>query len=461
MNSANTLIYTPFSLSRYQCHHHHLLLHLSCSSLPPKRRRTYRRNPKLSSPFTTTTTTPIGTTSSSSDNSTLQTVIDLNQTTSFLHSNFQRFISSSLDAYHDLRTLITLDDNRRILVSCRRSTVVFAGNLVLCSFVLVFAFRVLGKLGLWLIRGRSGFGGSGPVVVRRDRSLGGREVVVAVGVGRKVKERENLKRDSRVWSNPLSPAVVASATNVGVSERVSGTWVRPREKKLPKWWPVSVPRPGLVMNTEQYQREANWLIQVITDNRINGRDIREDDIIQLRQICRTSGVRVSFDTTNTRDSFYRASVDFVLNVCSRAPSHCTSVEVDGEDARQFVAGLAENIGLENIRAAIIVSAAVAARTRSRFLQAWALEIQSKHAEAKLELSKICLMLRIFPPEESSPEMEMVARGLEKHLTVEERLFLLNMLVGVCGEESRISATEALGLVPSQEGIGNGQECKYT
>ncbi|XP_030938276.1 uncharacterized protein LOC115963421 isoform X2 [Quercus lobata] len=442
MNSANTLIYTPFSLSQYQCHHHHLLLHISCSSLPPKRRRTYRRNPKLSSPFTTTTPTTIGTTSSSSDSSTLQTVIDLNQTTSFLHANFQRFISSSLDAYHDLRTLITLDDNRRILVSCRRSTVVFAGNLVLCSFVLVFAFRVLGKLGLWLIRGRSGLGDSGPVVVRRDRSLGGREVVVAVGVGRKVKERENLKR---VSSNPLSPAVAASATNVGVSERVSGTRVRPREKKLPKWWPVSVLQPGLVLNAEQYQREANWLIQVITDNRINGRDIVEDDIIQLRQICRTSGVRVSFDTINTRDSFYRASVDFVLNVCSRAPSHCTSVQIDGEDARQFVAGLAENIGLENIRAAIIVSAAVAARTRSRFLQAWALEIQGKHAEAKLELSKICLMLRIFPPEESSPEMEMVARGLEKHLKVEQRLFLLNMLVGVCGEEGRISATEALGL----------------
>ncbi|XP_030938274.1 uncharacterized protein LOC115963421 isoform X1 [Quercus lobata] len=458
MNSANTLIYTPFSLSQYQCHHHHLLLHISCSSLPPKRRRTYRRNPKLSSPFTTTTPTTIGTTSSSSDSSTLQTVIDLNQTTSFLHANFQRFISSSLDAYHDLRTLITLDDNRRILVSCRRSTVVFAGNLVLCSFVLVFAFRVLGKLGLWLIRGRSGLGDSGPVVVRRDRSLGGREVVVAVGVGRKVKERENLKR---VSSNPLSPAVAASATNVGVSERVSGTRVRPREKKLPKWWPVSVLQPGLVLNAEQYQREANWLIQVITDNRINGRDIVEDDIIQLRQICRTSGVRVSFDTINTRDSFYRASVDFVLNVCSRAPSHCTSVQIDGEDARQFVAGLAENIGLENIRAAIIVSAAVAARTRSRFLQAWALEIQGKHAEAKLELSKICLMLRIFPPEESSPEMEMVARGLEKHLKVEQRLFLLNMLVGVCGEEGRISATEALGLVPSQEGIGDGQECKYT
>ncbi|XP_065627501.1 uncharacterized protein LOC112003370 isoform X2 [Quercus suber] len=91
----------------------------------------------------------------------------------------------------------------------------------------------------------------------------------------------------------------------------------------------------------------------------------EGDIIQLCQICRTSGVRVSFDSTNTRDSFYRASVDFVLNVCRRAPTHCTSVQIDGEDAWKFVAGLAENIC-----AAIIVSAAVAARTRSRFLQAW-------------------------------------------------------------------------------------------
>ncbi|KAB1213343.1 hypothetical protein CJ030_MR5G003587 [Morella rubra] len=200
---------------------------------------------------------------------------------------------------------------------------------------------------------------------------------------------------------------------------------------------------------------------VIVDNRMKGKDIMEDDIVQLRQICRTSGVSVSFDTTNTRDSFYRASVDFVLNVCSRSPSHSTSVQIDGEDARQFVAGIAESIGLENIRAARIVSAAVAARTRSCFLQAWALEMQGKHAEAKLELSKICLMLRIFPPEDSSPEMEMVARGLEKHLKLEQREYLLTVLIGVCGEGSHRSATEALGLIPSSEGGYNQQEDKYT
>lgn len=45
-----------------------------------------------------------------------------------------------------------------------------------------------------------------------------------------------------------------------------------------------------------------------------------------------------------------------------------------------------------------------------------------------------------------PEMEMVARGLEKQLNLEQRLFLLNMLIGVCGEESHRTVTEALGLV---------------
>ena len=40
--------------------------------------------------------------------------------------------------------------------------------------------------------------------------------------------------------------------------------------------------------------------------------------IQLRRVCRIAGVKVSIEPTNTRDSFYRTSVDFVLNACSRS-----------------------------------------------------------------------------------------------------------------------------------------------
>jgi hypothetical protein len=114
---------------------------------------------------------------------------------------------------------------------------------------LVFVFRVLGRLGLAVRRGLSG-SRNGPVVVRRDRSLGGREVVV----GRSA----NVERNTRVSSNPLSPA---SGTSAGVSGRIWKSQVRSHEKKLPKWWPVSVSQPGLVLNKEEYQREANRLIR--------------------------------------------------------------------------------------------------------------------------------------------------------------------------------------------------------
>lgn len=55
---------------------------------------------------------------------------------------------------------------------------------------------------------------------------------------------------------------------------------------------------------------------------------------------------------------------------------------------------------------------------------------------------ISVLLDVF----LQPEMEMVARSLEKHLKVEQRQDLMNMLVGVCGEESRRTVAEALGLV---------------
>ncbi|KAI4334742.1 hypothetical protein L6164_013454 [Bauhinia variegata] len=76
----------------------------------------------------------------------------------------------------------------------------------------------------------------------------------------------------------------------------------------------------------------------------------------------------------------------------------------------------------------------------------ALEMQGKHNEAKLEMSKTCLLLRIFPPDESSPQMEMVARGLEKHLKLEQREHLMDVFAKVCGDDSHRIAREALGLI---------------
>jgi hypothetical protein len=47
-----------------------------------------------------------------------------------------------------------------------------------------------------------------------------------------------------------------------------------------------------------------------------------------------------------------------------------SLEFGSEEPTHFIAGLANNIGLGAERAATMVIAAVAARTRAGFLQAW-------------------------------------------------------------------------------------------
>ncbi|KAK3204642.1 hypothetical protein Dsin_018688 [Dipteronia sinensis] len=440
MNSLNTLPYFFLNITRPS--------KFSPPQLSFSTRRRSRR-PRRAHHFSdnnnsTTTLNP------SFDHDNINLLLDFNQISilSSSKSKLHQFLSATEEAYTDLRNVIRVDDHGRLFVSCRKSTLQFVGGFFFAGFLLVFVFKVFVKLGLGF---RSRFGvGKQSVVVRRDRSLGGREVVVGT--------RDDVYRNtasSKALKNPLSPG-----TSSEFPTRVFNSFRLPRTaNKLPKWWsfPEAAEDRTLVVDKEDYQREANILIRAIIDQRTSGQDIMADDIIQLRRICRTSGVRVSIETINTRDSLYRTAVDFVLSVCSRAPNHSTSVLIDGEDACHFVAGLADNIGLENIRAARMVSAAVAARTRSRFLQAWALEMQGNHPGALLELSKICLVFRIFPPEESSPEMEMVARGLEKLLKVEQRKFLMNMLVGVCSEESHGRAAEALGLVFSPEGNGDQHE----
>ncbi|KAF3455435.1 hypothetical protein FNV43_RR00062 [Rhamnella rubrinervis] len=427
------------------------MLHAS----PPNRSRRKPRRVGFFIPSEPSSSSSSSSLSTSSD-SKLQTVIDFDHLYHSSQSEFHQFLATGEDAYRDLQTLISFDANRRMIVSCRRSTLRFVGVVVVFGCVVVLGFKAL--VGLLRLGWKGGFGSGGQSpVVRRDRSLGGREVVV----GSTVKRRGELERKSfGVLGNPLSPAKEKFLSG---SQRVSNNWVRV-DKKLPKWWPSSMPHQGFTMDVQDYQREANRLIRDFG----HGVDFQDgwmmlghlSEVVSplvLSKSCilllhLTSGVRVSFGTTNTRDTFYRMPVNFVLNLCSRAPSGSPIIQIHGEDVQQFIAGLAENIGLENFRAARIVSAAVAASTRSRFLQAWALEMQGKHAEAMLELSKICLVLRIFPPEESAPEMEMVARSLEKHLKVEQREFLLNMLVGVCGEESQRSVAEALGLMPTETGV---------
>ncbi|KAI5350796.1 hypothetical protein L3X38_003687 [Prunus dulcis] len=150
----------------------------SCSMpRPPNRNRRTRGNRNPSRPtttITTTTTKPYFYPSSSpSRPDTLQATFDLQYLYHTSHYSLQQFLSSSSDALQDLRTP---------------------------------------RLRFW---GRSGYGREG-TVVRRDRSLGGKEVVV----GRVEKDRVDVRKKEEFWD--------VGQSSVDAEENGGGCRVR--------WW---------------------------------------------------------------------------------------------------------------------------------------------------------------------------------------------------------------------------------
>lgn len=338
---------------------------------------------------------------------------------------FQRLAAEADEAYSDLRSCVRVVGGDRLVLTFRRSSLRFAAFALLWSLALsAAAWASLGlALRAWRqLWGRGWWDGpkGGAVVTKRDRSMGGKEVVVAV-----------------------SSPVLAPASRVQDPARK----VRRKEPqgRVPEWWPeIETELVELGQEAEKWAILANRLVRAIIDNRIAGRDYRYEDAIQLRQLGKISGVKISFDTENARDSFYRATTGFVLDDCSRTAEDMGAPQINGENPRDFLAGLSMNIGLDKFRAATLVCASVAARTRACLLQCWALEIQGKRAEALDELVKICRIHRVFPPEENSAEMEMVAGGLKKNLEVAERVHLLSLYRSVCTTGVK-TAAEALGL----------------
>ncbi|RWW67347.1 hypothetical protein BHE74_00025211 [Ensete ventricosum] len=165
--------------------------------------------------------------------------------------SLRRFLSAGEEAYHDLRTSVRVDRSRnRVVFSCRESSLLFVSNLFLWSFVAVLAARALVWLGLGF-RSRWRFGDWS--LIRRDRSLGGREVVV----GRRFRGRDWNKKSFTVSRSPLSPV---RGTDLKTVENVAKIQ-REKQEKLPKWWPDSIPAPVIGTGKQDYQREVDRLVR--------------------------------------------------------------------------------------------------------------------------------------------------------------------------------------------------------
>eukprot|EP00897_Mesotaenium_endlicherianum_P006306 jgi/Mesen1/5703/ME000288S04917 len=372
----------------------------------------------------------------------------------------------------ELRAAVAVRPEGRLVLSVRHGTLHAAGRLLLWALAALLLGRQLVRLARRHGWGWEEHGASRRSVVRRDRSLGGREVTIdrtrsasasgsLSGAGASSSRRPQVLsfRSSPTEVNPLDAVeVMRNEKLLKQAEREAGgaaaAKAAARAQQLVascKWWPgfdavpdnSGVPASYREDAKRQAQSKLNWML----DGRLEGQDFREDDIVELRNLCKRAGVAVALGTTNTRESLFRSAIKYALAACSRKSA--LGPGMSAKNAPGVVGGLAGCIGMEAPRAITMVNAAVASQTRLDFLQALVLLKQGKEADADLVMMKLASILAVFTPALDSPEMELVMSGLSSKLPLEERRKLLRLFVRAGGDKNREIAAYALGLDPEE------------
>lgn len=180
----------------------------------------------------------------------------------------ETFIQDGKHAWKELRSSVAVRNDKHVVISLKRSTIDFAGRTILWTvltilfsrFLLVFAKRF--RWG-W----EEGF--SWPRNFRvRDRSLGGKEVIVSKEVklweGGPVKKAFNRPVKG---VSPLDTVMTTSRSEKDLQRLKMENDPRrfkrvQRETQLPAWWPVSHPVPTMPPEAcVQGQRDAHILLR--------------------------------------------------------------------------------------------------------------------------------------------------------------------------------------------------------
>lgn len=175
------------------------------------------------------------------------------------------FVEDGKQAWNELRSSVAVRNDKRVVIAMRRSTIEFAGRTLIWTVLTIVFARVLLA---WARRFRWGWEeGFGWSRVVRDRSLGGKEVVVKSGI--KLWEGGPSKKAFRKTTQGLSPLdSVKTDTRSekelhrfkASSEPLTSKKVQ-RESRLPPWWPAPEEAPTLPPEiTAQSQSEANALL---------------------------------------------------------------------------------------------------------------------------------------------------------------------------------------------------------
>ncbi|KAH7439570.1 hypothetical protein KP509_04G067400 [Ceratopteris richardii] len=140
---------------------------------------------------------------------------------------------------NDLCSSVSVDRDKRVVITLRRSSIDFAVSALLWSSLFILAWKIICKVSekySWgweeNLRPRS--------VVKRDRSLGGREVLV----GRNIVNIHNRRQwtgsldDRGRKFNPLD-AVKTSLSEKDFIDQNRGKPLRKADRELSEWWPSS------------------------------------------------------------------------------------------------------------------------------------------------------------------------------------------------------------------------------
>ncbi|GIL60426.1 hypothetical protein Vafri_15018 [Volvox africanus] len=309
--------------------------------------------------------------------------------------------------------------------------------------VLVAAYR--SRLLTWLTAGRGRRTAGGKWVY--DRSLGGRKVWVpdsssfagptsatslSEKAGRSLKDEEF----DRLASFAAAARTASSSSETTTSS--SGAF------SLPSWWD---PPPVLYASAAKKAaraEEAARLLSRLESAKVAGRDYELDDIRALRRACQDGHVSVKPKTVGGRDAIYRTAVEAAVEAAQSRNSDI----LDGVSPPRWVAGVAEDLNMEDQRAVGIVAAVAASAVRARLLDAVTCLRTGNTSEAVYALARMASLLELLPVlQTGAVQVEAVASSLRDRSSVSERQMLFHLLAQLYEEGAEVAA-ELLGFDPA-------------
>lgn len=237
----------------------------------------------------------------------------------------------------------------------------------------------------------------------RDRSLGGKMVFI---------------EDAPPQARPLWDDLPSEDLDDQKSLAAYGSDFKKdvhQDKIVPLWWaPPAAVKYVSSSRKDELTSTARGILRQLENEKISlGQDYSLSLLVSLRSCCHNAGgISVTPSTQSGRDSMLRSAIKYSL-------SNPKSM-LGGYEPSRFISGLAQDLGIPEDRAIVIVHSEIAAQCRGALIDAEAAFRVDNGGLVSQSLSKIVYALQSFPIPAGTPEMELVGRSVMQHNSLEFR-----------------------------------------